>query len=107
MWLKLCGTVLHVWLFVSEHGSSLFTDFLSCIARRVKLQGFEKYRGGLDCKSKCKGQGHTDIKHNVHRSKSSPRLFDVKKIKVKALMEYWCSGQDNIDMIKSRGLRSP
>ena len=38
---------------VTEHAGPAFEEFLQCIGEKVKLQGFDKYRGGLDCKSEC------------------------------------------------------
>ena len=37
---------------ISEHASPALEEFLDCIGHRVRLQGFDKYRGGLDNKSK-------------------------------------------------------
>ena len=36
---------------ISECGSSIFEEFLNLIGDKVRLKGFDKYRGGLDCKS--------------------------------------------------------
>jgi hypothetical protein len=51
---KECNQFWRLTLFAlfSEHGSPAFEEFLDCIGERVALNGFEKYRGGLDCKSK-------------------------------------------------------
>jgi len=38
-------------MYNNEHASPAFTDFLDLIGRRVRLLGFEQFRGGLDSKS--------------------------------------------------------
>ena len=43
---------LCVYLFFAEHAGPALEEFLDCIGHRVRLQGFDKYRGGLDNKSK-------------------------------------------------------
>lgn len=40
----------------NEHSGPLFDEFLSCIGEKVRLQGFNKYRGGLDVKTDSTGQ---------------------------------------------------
>ncbi|ELT98588.1 hypothetical protein CAPTEDRAFT_146981 [Capitella teleta] len=42
-------------MYNNEHGSPAFDEFLDCIGERVPLKGFEKYRGGLDCKTDSTG----------------------------------------------------
>lgn len=39
----------------NEHSGPLFDEFLSCIGDRVRLLGFDKYKGGLDIKSDSTG----------------------------------------------------
>ena len=39
-------------LIFPEHAGPALEEFLDCIGHRVRLQGFDKYRGGLDNKSK-------------------------------------------------------
>lgn len=39
----------------NEHSEPLFDEFLSCIGEKVRLLGFDKYRGGLDNKSDSTG----------------------------------------------------
>jgi len=48
-----CGEDVFLLFCVSETGSPVFDEFLNLIGQKVRLKGFEKYRGGLDCKSKC------------------------------------------------------
>ena len=38
---------------VAESGSPLFDDFLEFLGTRVRLIGFDGYKGGLDIKSEC------------------------------------------------------
>ena len=38
----------------AERGSKEFNDFLALLGDRIKLRGWDKYRGGLDTKSKNK-----------------------------------------------------
>lgn len=45
-------SVLLVCISVAEFSSPAFDEFLNLIATRVKLKGFESYRGGLDIKCK-------------------------------------------------------
>jgi hypothetical protein len=40
---------------VPEHGSKEFEEFLVFLGQRVKLQGWDKYAGGLDTKNNSKG----------------------------------------------------
>lgn len=40
-------------MYNNEHSSTAFIEFLDLIGKRVRLKGFEKYKGGLDNKSKC------------------------------------------------------
>jgi len=35
----------------TEHGSPAFDEFLGLLGERIKLEGWNKFRGGLDCKS--------------------------------------------------------
>ena len=39
-------------MYNNEHSSPAFTEFLDLIGRKVKLKGFDKFKGGLDNKSK-------------------------------------------------------
>jgi hypothetical protein len=40
-----------VWcVHVAEHGSPAFEEFLDFLGDRIKLEGFQGYRGGLDVK---------------------------------------------------------
>lgn len=39
--------------YFAECSSPIFEEFLDLIGQKVRLKGFQKYRGGLDCKSKC------------------------------------------------------
>lgn len=39
-------------MYNNEHGSPAFVEFLDLIGKKVKLKGFEKFKGGLDNKSK-------------------------------------------------------
>ena len=44
------------WCFVflgAEFASPEFDEFLDLLGSRVRLKGFERYRGGLDVKSEC------------------------------------------------------
>jgi len=36
-----------------ENGSEEFNQFVSLLGNRVRLKGWDKYRGGLDVKGKC------------------------------------------------------
>jgi len=38
-------------IYNNEHSSPAFTSFLDLIGRKVKLKGFEQFKGGLDTKS--------------------------------------------------------
>ncbi|XP_041352798.1 signal-induced proliferation-associated 1-like protein 2 isoform X2 [Gigantopelta aegis] len=42
-------------MYNNESGSCSFDEFLELIGNRVKLKGFDKYRGGLDCKTNSTG----------------------------------------------------
>lgn len=42
-------------MYNNEHSSPAFEDFLSILGERVRLQGFSKYRGGLDNKTDTTG----------------------------------------------------
>ena len=38
-------------MYNNEHSSPAFDEFLDMLGRKVKLQGFDNFRGGLDIKS--------------------------------------------------------
>ena len=40
-------------MYNNQHGSPAFEEFLQLMGRKVKLKGFDDFRGGLDVKSKC------------------------------------------------------
>ncbi|XP_067682950.1 signal-induced proliferation-associated 1-like protein 2 isoform X2 [Haliotis asinina] len=42
-------------MYNNEHSSPAFEEFLKLIGKKVKLKGFDKYRGGLDCKTDSTG----------------------------------------------------
>ncbi|KAK7104928.1 hypothetical protein V1264_019565 [Littorina saxatilis] len=42
-------------MYNNESGSPVFDEFLNLIAQKVRLKGFDKYRGGLDCKTDTTG----------------------------------------------------
>jgi len=48
--MTIAGCVMSV-----EFASPEFDEFLDLIGERVKLKGFERYRGGLDVKSTSSG----------------------------------------------------
>lgn len=37
---------------ISEYGSEDFEEFLGVLGEKIRLQGWERYRGGLDIKGK-------------------------------------------------------
>jgi len=43
---------LITFFFFSENGSEEFNQFISLLGNRVRLKGWDKYRGGLDVKGK-------------------------------------------------------
>ncbi|ESO90155.1 hypothetical protein LOTGIDRAFT_91952, partial [Lottia gigantea] len=42
-------------MYNNEHGSPAFEEFLNLIGQKIRLKGFDKYRGGLDCKTDSTG----------------------------------------------------
>ncbi|XP_076464270.1 signal-induced proliferation-associated 1-like protein 2 isoform X2 [Babylonia areolata] len=42
-------------MYNNECGSPVFDEFLNLIGQKVRLKGFDKYRGGLDCKTDTTG----------------------------------------------------
>uniref|UniRef100_A0A915JMX3 Rap-GAP domain-containing protein n=1 Tax=Romanomermis culicivorax TaxID=13658 RepID=A0A915JMX3_ROMCU len=43
-------------MYNNKDGSSAFDEFLDMLGERVRLKGFDKYKGGLDCKGDTTGQ---------------------------------------------------
>ncbi|XP_055957265.1 signal-induced proliferation-associated 1-like protein 1 isoform X1 [Patella vulgata] len=42
-------------MYNNENGSPAFDEFMNLIGQKIRLKGFDKYRGGLDCKTDSTG----------------------------------------------------
>lgn len=42
----------HIYLYFSESASVHFDNFLTLLGEKIRLKGWDKYRGGLDVKGK-------------------------------------------------------
>jgi len=55
-------------MFCNQHGSEAFEEFLDFLGDRIKLKGWDKYRGGLDTKNDTTGT------HTVYRQLLSQKI---------------------------------
>ncbi len=51
---------------ISEHGSEAFDEFLDFLGQRVRLKGFEQYKGGLDTRGDTTGTHSVFAEYQAH-----------------------------------------
>lgn len=51
---------------ISENGSPAFEEFLDFLGQRVRLKGFDQYRGGLDVRGDTTGTHSIYVKYQAH-----------------------------------------
>lgn len=80
-------------MYNNEHGSPAFEEFLDFLGDRIKLEGFQGYRGGLDVKANTTGT------HSVHtQHKGSEIMFHVS-----TLLQYYPSDAQQVERKRHLG----
>ena len=59
----------YVYIILAEEASQDFEDFLDVLGERVRLKGWDRFRGGLDVK----GKTTTITRLYVHKKKTNKR----------------------------------
>ena len=77
----------------TEHGSPQFDTFLDVLGERIELEGWEKFRGGLDVREGTTGRHSVFLEHKSHQI-----MYHVS-----TLLPYMEADEQKVRLLLNRG----